>query len=137
MAYDTTLQDAAQNPDARTEPYVQERDNNLYVGKTRVTVDTVILHWLAGEHPEAIQRGFPSLTLAAIYGTIAYYLEHQPQMDEYLAALDQQRHSLQAASVATHPEFYATLQTQLHRPAQASSKHNASASAIEEQTVGE
>ena len=64
--------------------YVQHRDGNIYVGPSRVTIDSVVINWQAGMTPEQIQASFPSLSLAYVYGTIAYYLEHQDEIDAWI-----------------------------------------------------
>lgn len=89
--------------------YVQERDGNLYVGKSRVTVATILFDWRAGQMPEEIHEGFPSVPLSDIYGTIAYYLEHQAEMDQYLLDIEELWRTQRAASEAAHPEFYAKM----------------------------
>lgn len=58
----------------------------IRVGRSRVTLDTVIAAFQQGASPEEIARRFPAVTLAEVYGTIAYYLQHQPAMDAYLQA---------------------------------------------------
>jgi hypothetical protein len=37
-----------------------------------------------GQSPDAIQEDFPSLKRAQIYGVIAFYLDHQAEIDKYL-----------------------------------------------------
>jgi uncharacterized protein (DUF433 family) len=64
--------------------YVQHRDGNIYVGPSRVTIDSVIINWQAGRTPEQIHESFPTVPLAYIYGTIAHYLEHQEEIDAWL-----------------------------------------------------
>jgi uncharacterized protein (DUF433 family) len=54
------------------------------VGKTRVTLDTVVAAFREGATAEEIAQQYPSLTLAATYATIAYYLNHQAEIDTYL-----------------------------------------------------
>jgi uncharacterized protein (DUF433 family) len=56
----------------------------IRVGQTRVTLATVIDAFHRGESPQTIARQFPSVTLAEVYGTIAYYLQHQAELDAYL-----------------------------------------------------
>lgn len=56
----------------------------IRVGRSRVTLDTVIEAYRRGISPEAIARQFPAITLAEVYATIAYYLQHQPELDAYL-----------------------------------------------------
>jgi hypothetical protein len=40
--------------------------------------------------PEAIHEDFPSLTRAQIYGAIAFYLDRQAEIDEYLARTERE-----------------------------------------------
>lgn len=58
----------------------------IRVGRSRVTLDTVIDAYHRGASPEAIARQFPAVTLADVYGAIANYLQHQVEMDAYLRA---------------------------------------------------
>lgn len=51
---------------------------------TRVSLDTVVRAYWAGQSCEAIALDFPSLTLEQVYGTIAFYLREQSHIDEYL-----------------------------------------------------
>lgn len=93
--------------------YVQARGGNFYVGQSRVTLDSVILLWQSGQSPEAIQRDFPSVPLAAVYGTIAYYLEHQPELDRYLRDAEGLWRTQRAADEQDNPEFYAKMRRRL------------------------
>lgn len=47
--------------------------------------------------PETIRDSFPALTLAQVYGAIAYYLDHQSESEAYLQRLDQKWKDLEAA----------------------------------------
>ncbi len=64
--------------------YVEHRDGNIYVGPSRVTIDSVVIGWRRGETPEQLHEGFPSVPLAHMYGAIAYYLEHQEEIDAWI-----------------------------------------------------
>ncbi len=68
---------------AVTQPiYVQEREGVLYVGDTRVALSSLIAAWRAeGYTAEELQLAFPALTLAQVYGAVAYYLDHQLELD--------------------------------------------------------
>jgi uncharacterized protein (DUF433 family) len=65
-------------------PLVNSPDGVVRVGKTRVTLDTVVGAFLEGMTAEGIVEQYPSLNLAAVYSVIGYYLGHQAQVDEYL-----------------------------------------------------
>ena len=47
-----------------------------------VALDRIAYHWDADE----IQRQHPTLTLGQIYGALAYYSDHQEEMDRMIAA---------------------------------------------------
>ncbi len=57
----------------------------LRVGKTRITLDTVVQAFNDGASPEEIVARFPSLTLGEAYAVIALYLEHRTDVDAYIA----------------------------------------------------
>ena len=52
---------------------------------TRISLDSVVYSFNEGNSPEAIQEDFPLLKRAQIYGANAFYLDHQTEIDEYLA----------------------------------------------------
>lgn len=60
------------------------------VGKTRVTLDTVVTAFLEGATPEEIAEQYPSLQLSDIYLVIGYYLRHQSEVSAYLAERQRQ-----------------------------------------------
>ena len=68
----------------QTVPLVQESDGTVHVTGSRVTLDTLVGAFQKGATAEQILDSFPSLSLQQIYGTIAYYLEHQPEVEGYL-----------------------------------------------------
>ena len=55
-----------------------------YVAGTRISLDSVVYSFNEGQSPETIQKDFPSLKRAQIYGAIAFYLDHQADIDKYL-----------------------------------------------------
>ncbi len=54
------------------------------VGRTRVTLDTVIGAFKDGATAEEIAQQYPSLILADIYAVIAYYLREHDSVEVYL-----------------------------------------------------
>src|SRR5215210_3471994 len=67
-------------------PLRLDGQGTIRVGQSRVTLDTVIEAYRRGDNPEVIVRQFPAVTLAEVYGTIAYYLQHQAELDASLRA---------------------------------------------------
>lgn len=65
-------------------PLQLNSDGVIRVGQTRVTLDTVIAVFKQGLTAEEIVYRYPSLRLADVYATIAFYLNHQAEVEEYL-----------------------------------------------------
>lgn len=78
----------------------------IRVGKTRVTLDVLLRDYQNGLSPEEIVRQLDTLTLADVYGAIAYYLRHRDEVDEYLRQreeLAEQMRRLVEANQKPHP----------------------------------
>ena len=56
----------------------------VWVGGTRVTLDTVVAAFHDGASAEEITEQYPSLDLGEVYAALAYYLRHRPDVDAYL-----------------------------------------------------
>ncbi len=65
-------------------PLEVDADNVIRVGKTRVTLDTVIGAFASGATAEEIVQRYPSLSLADVYQVIAYYLRQPSAVEAYL-----------------------------------------------------
>ncbi len=89
-----------------TDQLISERDGELFVGPSRVMVWIIAAARARGETPEEIQENFPSLTLAQVYGTIVYYLEHQETLDARFAEDQRVYDKWWAAHRAAHAEFF-------------------------------
>ena len=68
----------------QTAPLTFGDDGTIRITGSRVTLDSIVHAFQHGATAEQIQDSFPSLTLREIYGAIAYYLEHQEQVEAYL-----------------------------------------------------
>ncbi len=65
--------------------YIEQRNGRYYVAGTRISLDSVVCSFKRGESPERIMECFPPLdTMSRVYGAIAFYLEHQSEIDQYL-----------------------------------------------------
>jgi uncharacterized protein (DUF433 family) len=71
------------------------------IGKSRVTLLSVMNAYDSGATAEEIVQDFPALTLADAYATIAYYLQHRAEVDVYLAELRQQSDEAHTANQIT------------------------------------
>jgi uncharacterized protein (DUF433 family) len=67
--------------------YVEQRDGGYYVTGTRISLDSVACAFKRGDSPERILERYPLLGKPArVYGAIAFYLDHQAEIDPYLEA---------------------------------------------------
>ena len=67
-----------------TAPLTTGQDGVVRIGKSRVTLVTVVYAFKDGANAEEILERYPSLQLANIYSVIAYYLRHRTEVDTYL-----------------------------------------------------
>jgi uncharacterized protein (DUF433 family) len=75
---------------AQSLPLKTNADGVMLVGKTRVTLDTVVAAFDQGATAEEIVHRYPSLKLADVYAVIAFYLNHQQETEIYLQQRKQQ-----------------------------------------------
>jgi uncharacterized protein (DUF433 family) len=54
------------------------------IAGTRVSLDSVIHSFWEGATPEEICQDYSTLSLAQVYGAIAYYLRYRDKVDAYL-----------------------------------------------------
>ncbi len=87
--------------------YITKLKNGAYrIADTRVSLDSVVYSYNRGNLPETIQRQFSSLTLAQVYGTIAFYLSNQTKIDEYLRQGEIEYEQMRQTQREADPEFY-------------------------------
>jgi len=75
----------------QTDPLLLHEDSSgsLRIGKTRVLVELVLWAFQDGATPEAIVQRYPTLSLVDVYTVITCYLQHQDEMERYLAKQEQ------------------------------------------------
>lgn len=99
------------------DPYVETRGAgdmvDIYVRDSRIPLERIVLRWKRGDTPEDIHEDFPSVSLASIYGTIAYYLSHQEDMDRFLAEHQEFYKAQRARVEAADPEWYAWMRAKM------------------------
>lgn len=61
-----------------------DEEGVIRIGKTRVTLDTVIEAFLQGATAEEIVQQYPTLDLADVYQVIGHYLRQPHEIDTYL-----------------------------------------------------
>jgi len=91
-------------------PYLEERNGGLYVAGTRVSLDSVVILFQEGASPEKIVQSFSTLKLSQVYGAIAYYLENEQAINEYLAEGEREFEGSAVPLSQTNPDLYARLE---------------------------
>jgi uncharacterized protein (DUF433 family) len=69
-------------------PFRWDEAGGIRIGKTRVTLDSILAAYNNGSTPEEIAVQYSVLNLEEIYSAIAYYLSHPQEINNYL---DQRR----------------------------------------------
>lgn len=89
-------------------PLRVDEDGAIRVGGTRVTLDVLLADYRNGASPETIAEELDVLTLADVYGALAYYHRHRDEVDEYLRRREEEaeaiRREVEAAGF-TNPQF--------------------------------
>ena len=96
-----TLNIQADAPPLRVTP-----DGMVYVGNTRVPLETVIWTFHEGASPEQIVDSFDALSLADVYAVVAYYLNHREEVDAYLRASEAESEQVRAEIEARQPDMF-------------------------------
>ena len=89
--------------------YIEWRDEGYRIANSRVSLDTIVYAFLDGQSPESIAQSLPVLTLEQVYGAIAFYLAHQPEIETYLEKAKADFETKRKASRESDPMFYQKL----------------------------
>jgi len=81
-------------------PHVRlDEQGRPWIDDTNVKVIEVVLDHLAyGWNAETIQENHPHLSLAQVYAALAWYYDHQPEMDAEIERQDERLRALRAAA---------------------------------------
>ena len=77
---------------------------------TRISLDSIVCTFNEGLSPEAIQEEFPLARLPQIYWAIAFYLDHQAEIDKYLKDSESEFESQSIPLSEENPALWARLQ---------------------------
>ena len=91
-------------------PYIDQEDGALRIAGTRVGLDCIVAYFEEGRTPEQIVHSFPTVTLAQVYGAIAYYLENKKLVDDFFAEVDREFERRVRPLSETNPELFARLE---------------------------
>ena len=100
--------------DLQLAPLYKDDTGTIRVGKSRVRLDTVVYAFHQGYTPEEILMQFPTLDLADIYAVIAYYLNHQTAVDQYIRQNEAEGNKLRR-TIESQPGYQAFRQRLLAR----------------------
>jgi uncharacterized protein (DUF433 family) len=98
---------------ANEQSYIEHWDEDYMIQDSRVSLASVVYAWKEGLSPESIRENYPALRLDQVYGAIAYYLAHQPEVDSYLLALDADFERRRSEQALRSPELAAKLRAAL------------------------
>ena len=70
--------------EAQKPPLRQDRHGVIFIGTTRVTLNTVVASFEHGDAPEEIARNYDALSLGEVYQVIGYYLTHHREVEKYV-----------------------------------------------------
>jgi uncharacterized protein (DUF433 family) len=90
--------------------HIEQREGVYYIAGTRISLDSIIYAFREGCSPEAIREDFEGLTLAHVYGAIAYYLDHLADIDGYLSRRKEQWAELERKGTPVSPDLHARLE---------------------------
>lgn len=72
--------------EAAAPPLRTDSGGTVRVGRTRVSLESVVYAFDRGATPEEIVESFSTLALEDVYAVIAWYLRHRPEVRAYLDA---------------------------------------------------
>ena len=90
--------------------HVEEREGVYYVPGTRVSLDSIVYAFREGCSPETIREDFEGLTPAHVYGAIAFYLDHQADIEGYLLQRKEQWAELERQGTPASRDLHARLE---------------------------
>ena len=85
--------------------HIEQREGVYYVTGTRISLDSIVYAFREGCSPETIREGFEGLTLAHVYGAIAFYLDRQADIDAYLLQRKERWAELERQGTPARPDF--------------------------------
>jgi len=91
--------------EAEAPPLRRDESGALRVGSSRVLFELVIRAFQDGATAETIVQRYGTLTLADVYGSIAYYLRHRASAEAYLAEREAAANETQKKIQATQTDL--------------------------------
>jgi uncharacterized protein (DUF433 family) len=89
-------------------PLVVTEHGTIRIKGSRVSLDSIVHHFKLGATAEQIVQSFPSLSLGDVYSSIAYYLTHRQEIEEYLKEQDTAADAIQE-QLESNPDYQAEI----------------------------
>lgn len=89
--------------------YIENREESYRIVGKRVSLDSIVYAFWAGQSPESILQSFPVLTLEEVYGAITFYLANRTSIDTYLAEGEQHFETLRQQARENNALLYQKL----------------------------
>ena len=90
--------------------HIEQREGVYYIPGTRISLDSIVYAFREGCSPETIREDFEGLTLAQVYGAIAFYLDRQADIEGYLLQRKEQWAELERQGTPANPDLHARLE---------------------------
>lgn len=90
--------------------YIDQEDGAIRIAGTRVGLSSIVAGFREGESPDKIAKEFPTVTVAQVYGAIAYYLENTKLVDDFLAEVNGEFERRVRPLSGTNPELLSRLE---------------------------
>lgn len=87
-------------------PLAVTEHGTIRIKGSRVSLDSIIHYFKLGATAEQIAQSFPSLSLGDVYSSIAYYLTHRQDVEEYLQQQETEADALQE-QLESNPNYQA------------------------------
>ena len=90
--------------------HIEKRDGVYYVPGTSISLDSIVYAFRDGSSPESIREDFEGLSLANVYGVLAFYLDNQAKVDAYLVRRKERWAEMERKGTPPSPDLQAKLQ---------------------------
>jgi uncharacterized protein (DUF433 family) len=90
--------------------YVEQRDGGYWITGKSISLDSIVYAYRRGQSPESIRRSFPLLSLEEVYGAIAFYLENQAEIDDYLVREETDFETMRQKAQGADSDWYQKMQ---------------------------
>lgn len=90
-------------------PLARDARGVIRIGGTRVSLESLVASYEAGGSTQELAEAFPDLSLYDIHSTIAYYLKHREEVEEYIAVRRRAAEETEARLQEEFPDAYRRL----------------------------